>query len=54
MQPKAAKVHFQLTNLCNFKCDFCPLPDSTRPGQHMELSLFKKGVDEIAAEGMAP
>ena len=54
MELKAAKVYFELTNLCNFKCDFCPLPDSTRKGEHMELSLFEKGVDEIAAEGIAP
>jgi len=51
---KADQVYFELSNLCNFKCDFCPLPGSKRAGQHMELSLFQKGVDEIAEAKIAP
>src|SRR5262245_57638061 len=51
---KADQVYFELSNLCNFKCDFCPLPGSKRAGQHMDLSLFQKGVDEIAEAKIAP
>jgi sulfatase maturation enzyme AslB (radical SAM superfamily) len=44
------KIYFEVTNYCNFHCDFCPVHVSTRPNQHMDFSLFQKGIDEIAAE----
>lgn len=43
------KIYFEVTNYCNFACDFCPILESVRKRQHMEFDLFKKGIDEIAA-----
>lgn len=44
------KIYFELTNICNFKCDFCSINNSKRKKQFMDFSLFKKGIDEIAKE----
>jgi len=49
---KPNKVYFEVTNACNFHCDFCPIGVSQRPKQHMPLALYQKGIDEIAAEGI--
>ena len=46
-QPKALKVYFEVTNTCNFKCDFCPIGESKRKRQHMDFSLFRKGIDDV-------
>ena len=40
-------VYFELTNHCNFRCDFCPHSFSKRPRQHLDISLFTKGIDDI-------
>lgn len=45
---KVLKAYFEVTNHCNFRCKFCPINSSRRRRQHMDLDLFKKGVDEIA------
>jgi hypothetical protein len=47
------KVYVEVTNYCNFKCEFCPLALSERPRQHMELALFKRAIDDIAGQGIA-
>ena len=44
------KVYFEVTNHCNFNCDFCPMQESRRPRQHMDFALFKKGIDDIVAD----
>ena len=46
-------VYFELTNACNFRCDFCPLAVSPRPVHAMDLALFRKGVDEIVERRLA-
>ena len=38
----------ELTNKCNFHCEFCPSDSQTRLHGFMELSLVKKIFDEIA------
>jgi MoaA/NifB/PqqE/SkfB family radical SAM enzyme len=43
---KIAKIYFELTNHCNFKCDFCPINVSCRKRQHMEFSLFAAAVED--------
>lgn len=50
---KASKVYFEVTNHCNFRCDFCPINNSRRKPQHMPFGLFTKGVDEIARDRIA-
>lgn len=47
---KIDRVYLELSNICNFKCDFCPVDHSTRKKEYMEFSLLKKAVDEIAEE----
>ncbi len=46
-QVTAHKVYFEVTNHCNFRCDFCPIAESRRKEQHMDLALFRKGVQDI-------
>jgi|GEM_PF-1661756 len=49
-KPKAVKVYFELTNICNFKCDYCPIDRSERKKNYMDFSLFQKGIDDIVKE----
>lgn len=44
------KVYFELTNACNFNCDFCPISVSTRDKRTMPFSLFTKGIDQLASD----
>ncbi len=44
---KPDKVYFEVTNICNFKCDFCSIHYSKREKQFMDFALFKKGIDDI-------
>lgn len=47
-------IHLDPTNLCNFKCTFCPTGDRAllksvgRPIGQMKLGLFQKIVDDLA------
>ncbi|MFC1884079.1 radical SAM/SPASM domain-containing protein [Thermodesulfobacteriota bacterium] len=50
--PRVERFYIELTNACNFGCDFCPSTVSKRKPQHMDFSLFKKIVDEISDEGI--
>jgi MoaA/NifB/PqqE/SkfB family radical SAM enzyme len=50
--PKVERFYIEVTNACNFNCDFCPSTVSKRNPQHMDFSLFKKIVDEISDEGI--
>jgi MoaA/NifB/PqqE/SkfB family radical SAM enzyme len=47
---RAAKVYFELTNRCNFKCDFCPIEYSRRSKRNMDFSLFQKGIQDIVKD----
>jgi hypothetical protein len=47
------RVYFEVTNACNFRCDFCPICVSTRRPRCMDLSLFQAGVDQIAERRIA-
>jgi sulfatase maturation enzyme AslB (radical SAM superfamily) len=46
--PRIRLFHVELTNACNFKCDFCPITVSKRKRRSMPLSVFKKIVDQVA------
>ncbi len=52
-QPKAHKVYFEVTNHCNFRCDFCPMTESKRKRQHMDWALFTKGIQDIVRDQVA-
>lgn len=47
------EFYVELTNMCNFSCEFCPNPRSTRPKGKMELSLFKRIIDEVKEKNLA-
>ena len=47
---KVDRVYLELSNICNFTCDFCPINHSKRKKEYMEFSILKKAVDEIAEE----
>jgi len=44
---KIFRVYLELSNTCNFKCDFCPIEHSKRQKKFMDFSLFKKAVDDV-------
>jgi len=45
-------VEFEVTNKCNADCIMCPNGIMERPIVKMEMDLFKKIVDEFAAENL--
>ena len=48
LRPATAFFFLELTNKCNFHCEFCPSDSQTRLQGYMELSLVKKIFDEIS------
>jgi radical SAM protein with 4Fe4S-binding SPASM domain len=53
MPTKIERVQIELTNACNFSCDFCPRGKLQRRTQHMHPDTFKRAVDEIVGERIA-
>ena len=47
------RIHLEVTNVCNFKCDFCPDAIMERKRGHMDLALVEKALDEIAEHNLA-
>ncbi|MDJ0903860.1 MAG: radical SAM protein [Xenococcus sp. MO_188.B8] len=47
------RFHIEVTNVCNFKCDFCPDVIMKRRRGHMDLALLEKALDQIAAHRLA-
>jgi sulfatase maturation enzyme AslB (radical SAM superfamily) len=52
-RPQAQKVYFEVTNHCNFHCDFCPMTESKRKRQHMDYALFTKGIHDVVNDNIA-
>ena len=56
--PMPYVMYIEPTNLCNFKCAFCPTGDPDllkkvgRPAGMMSFDLFKKIIDEIKESGI--
>ena len=48
LRPATAFFFLELTNNCNFHCEFCPSDSQTRLHGYMEISLVKKIFDEIS------
>lgn len=51
MQP-LDRLHIEVTNVCNFKCEFCPDATMQRRRGHMDLALLEKILDQVAAQGI--
>ncbi len=47
------RIHLEVTNVCNFKCEFCPDAIMERKRGHMDLDLLTKALDEIADHQLA-
>ncbi|MEL6900427.1 MAG: radical SAM/SPASM domain-containing protein [Cyanobacteria bacterium J06606_4] len=47
------RVHLEVTNVCNFKCEFCPDAIMERKRGHMDFALLEKALDEIAEHRLA-
>ncbi|MBT3189052.1 MAG: radical SAM protein [Anaerolineae bacterium] len=41
-------IHIEVTNVCNFACEFCPDMILKRPRGHIDLELLRKILDEVA------
>src|SRR5208337_4934560 len=49
-RPLPFSMTFILTHRCNFRCDYCDVPDAA--GAEMSRDEFCAAIDELAAEGM--
>lgn len=47
------RLHIEVTNVCNFKCEFCPDAIMARRRGHMEVSLLDDLLEAIATEQLA-
>ena len=41
-------IYLELTNACNFTCDYCPIDQQTRAKQVMPQSFAENIIDQIA------
>jgi MoaA/NifB/PqqE/SkfB family radical SAM enzyme len=51
--PQLERLHIEVTNVCNFKCEFCPDGIMQRRRGHMEPALLEQILEEVAATGLA-
>ncbi len=49
--PRPFSISFMLTNRCNFRCDYCDVPDAA--GAEMSEAEVCRAIDELADAGMA-
>ena len=47
------RIHLEVTNVCNFKCEFCPDAIMERKRGHMDFALLEKALQEIADSRLA-
>ncbi|NEQ47381.1 MAG: radical SAM protein [Leptolyngbya sp. SIOISBB] len=47
------RLHIEVTNVCNFKCEFCPDAIMARRRGHMSFELLDRLLKEIADEQLA-
>jgi MoaA/NifB/PqqE/SkfB family radical SAM enzyme len=50
-RPLPFSMTFILTHRCNFRCDYCDIPDAA--GDEMSAAEFCRAIDELADAGMA-
>ncbi len=51
--PQLERIHLEVTNVCNFKCEFCPDAIMERKRGHMDFALLIKALDEISENNLA-
>jgi sulfatase maturation enzyme AslB (radical SAM superfamily) len=51
--PKIRLFHIEVSNTCNFRCDFCPLTVSGRKLHSMPFSVYRNIVDQVAENGLS-
>jgi molybdenum cofactor biosynthesis enzyme MoaA len=51
--PTLDRIHLAVTNVCNFKCAFCPDAIMARRRGHMDFGLLERLLDEIADHHLA-
>lgn len=51
--PLLDRLHIEVTNVCNFKCEFCPDAIMRRRRGHMDFSLLEDLLDAIARQDLA-
>ena len=54
LHPAMTDFFLELTNKCNFHCEFCPSDSQSRNHGYMEMSLVKKIFDEISQKKLVP
>lgn len=47
------RLHIEVTNVCNFKCEFCPDAIMVRRRGHMDPALLEQILDEVATTQLA-
>lgn len=47
------RLHIEVTNVCNFKCEFCPDAIMTRRRGHMAVELLEQILTEVAEHQLA-
>jgi organic radical activating enzyme len=47
------RIHLEVTNVCNFKCEFCPDAIMMRKRGHMDWKLLETTLHEIAQKQLA-
>ncbi|MBW2254969.1 MAG: sulfotransferase [Deltaproteobacteria bacterium] len=45
-------MHVELTNACDFRCDFCPQPTQERGPQSMDLGVLRRTIDDLVDSGV--
>ncbi|NEQ32361.1 MAG: radical SAM protein [Leptolyngbya sp. SIO4C5] len=51
--PRLDRLHIEVTNVCNFKCEFCPDAIMQRSRGHMDFALLSQLIDEISDRQLA-
>jgi radical SAM protein with 4Fe4S-binding SPASM domain len=51
MAARPYELHYELTNLCNADCIFCPYQFQERPAQFMSDEIFDKALQDYIDEG---
>jgi organic radical activating enzyme len=51
--PTLDRLHIEVTNICNFKCDFCPDAIMERKRGHMDWGLLERILAEVASHNLA-
>ena len=54
MSPAISEIYLELTNKCNFHCDFCPSDSQKRALGFMDLEFAKKIYEEVARKQFVP